>query len=446
MKRRVFLPALLLVILLLGSMFALPASAEGYTNDLEPHCKSLFLVNLDTDTVVYTHNPDEKVPMASVTKIMTFIVAYENISDPENTIINTGESFYYDLMGTGSSMSGLYMNEDLTALQLYNMMLIPSGNDASHVLAEYVAGSVEAFAEMMNQRAYELGCRNTHFEDASGLSEENYSTARELAIITKYALTLPYFAEITNSTYYTLPPTNQSEARTVYTTNAMLNANMSGGEYYYEFTRGIKTGPTDAAGYCVVTSAVRGGYSYLCVALGSPSVDADGNVISTRGDKLDSRDLYEWAFDNFELKTILSTGEILADVDLEYAWGKDKLQLTAVSGCTALLPEEVEPSSVMMNFSLPDYVEAPIKKGDFIGTVTLRYADKELQTIDLVAAETVERSDFATVISKGEDMLTSPWFKIITLVVVALVALYIVMLVVYNVKRSRIKARRRHHR
>ena len=121
-------------------------NGEGYTNDLELHCKSLFLVNLDTDTVVYTHNPDEKVPMASVTKIMTFIVAYENISDPENTIINTGESFYYDLMGTGSSMSGLYMNEDLTALQLYNMMLIPSGNDASHVLAEYVAGSVEAFA------------------------------------------------------------------------------------------------------------------------------------------------------------------------------------------------------------------------------------------------------------------------------------------------------------
>ncbi|MBR4889224.1 MAG: D-alanyl-D-alanine carboxypeptidase, partial [Clostridia bacterium] len=87
-----------------------------------------------------------------------------------------------------------------------------------------------------------------------------------------------------------------------------------------------------------------------------------------------------------------------------------------------------------------------VKKGDFIGTVTLRYADKELQTIDLVAAETVERSDFATVISKGEDVLTSPWFKIITLVVVALVVLYIVMLVVYNVKRSRIKARRRHHR
>ncbi len=444
MKRRVFWPALLLVVLLLGTMFAMPASAEGYTNDIEPHCKSLFLVNLDTDTVVYTHNPDERIPMASVTKIMTFIVAYENISDPEHTIINTGEDFYYDLMGTGSSMAGLYMNEDLTALQLYNLMLIPSGNDASHVLAEYVAGSVEAFAEMMNERAYELGCRNTHFEDASGLSDENYSTARELALITKHALTLPYFAEITDSTYYTLPPTNQSEARTVYTTNAMLNANMSGGEYYYEFTRGIKTGTTDAAGYCVVTSAVRSGYSYLCVALGSPSVDSEGNSINVRGDKLDSRDLYEWAFDSFELKTVLSSGEILADVDLEYAWGKDKLQLTAVSGCTALLPEEVEPSSIMMTFNLPDYVEAPVKQGERIGTVTLKYADMEIQTIDLVAAETVERSDIVTVISKGEDLLSAPWFKAVTFIVVLLVVLYIVMLVVYNVKRTRIRARRRH--
>lgn len=442
MKKYLRVPAFVLAVLLLA-LSAVPASAEGYTNDMEPHCRALYLLNLDTDTVVYTYNADETMPMASVTKIMTFIVAYENISDPENTVINTGENFYYDLMGTGSSMAGLYMNEDLTALQLYNMMLIPSGNDAAYVLAEYVGGTIEGFVEMMNQKAYDLGCRNTYFADESGLSDENYSTARELALITKYAMTLPYFSEITDSTYYTLPATNRSAVRTVYTTNAMLNQNMSDGAYYYAYTRGIKTGTTDAAGYCVVTSAVKGGYSYLCVSLGSPTLDSAGNDINTRGDMLDARALYEWAFDSFELKTVLSSGEIIADVDLEYAWGKDTLQLTAASGCTALLPCEVEPSSIMMTFHLPDYVEAPVAKGDRVGTVTLSYAGMDIRTIDLVAAESVERSDVATVLSKGGDMLSSPWFKLITVVVVVLVVLYVVMLVVYNVKRSRLQEKHR---
>lgn len=98
--------SMLLAVLVLLCTIALPASAEGYTNDIEPHCKSLFLVNLDTDAVVYAYNPDEQMPMASITKIMTFIVAYENISDPENTVINTGDNFYYALQGTGSSMAG----------------------------------------------------------------------------------------------------------------------------------------------------------------------------------------------------------------------------------------------------------------------------------------------------------------------------------------------------
>lgn len=433
--------AIVLAVLLLLCTMALPASAEGYTNDIEPHCKSLFLVNLDTGATVYALNPDEQMPMASITKIMTFIVAYENISDPENTVINTGEDFYYALQGTDSSMAGLYTDENLTALELYNLMLIPSGNDAAYVLADYVGGEggIDQFVNMMNDKARELGCNNTHFTDAIGLSSDNhYSTARDLATITQYALTLPYFAEITNSTYYTLPETNRSESRTVYTTNAMLNQNMDDGAYYYEYTRGIKTGTTDEAGYCVVTSAVQGGYSYLCVALGSPTHDGNGNTIDVRGDMLDSKALYEWAFESFELKTVLSVGEILADVDLDYVWGKDSLQLMASSSCTALLPSEVEPSSIMMSFDLPDHVDAPIAKGTKIGTVTLRYADTDIRTVDLVAAESVERSDIAAVLSTGQELLTSPWFKIITVVLIIFIALYVVMLIVYNVKRKRI--------
>lgn len=133
----------------------------------------------------------------------------------------------------------------------------------------------------------------------------------------------------------------------------------------------------------------------------------------------------------------------MADVDLDYVWGKDSLQLMASSSCTALLPSEVEPSSIMMSFDLPDQVDAPIAKGTKIGTVTLRYADTDIRTVDLVAAESVERSDIAAVLTTGQELLTSPWFKIVTVVLIFFVILYVIMLVVYNVKRKRITGDKR---
>ena len=114
-------------------------------------------------------------------------------------------------MGTGSSLAGVLEGEELTAMQLLNCMMIPSGNDAALVLADYIGGGdSQKFVDMMNEKAKELGCTNTHFMNPHGLhDEQHYTTAQDLYLITKYAMTLPYFMEICSKTYYTIPPTNR---------------------------------------------------------------------------------------------------------------------------------------------------------------------------------------------------------------------------------------------
>ena len=157
---------------------------------------------------------------------------------------------------------------------LLHGLMIRSGNDASLVLADYVCnGDINQFVEMMNQKAQELGCQDTHFTNPHGLHDENhYTTARDLYLITKYAMTLPNFMEISSKVSYVLPATNKQETRRITTTNHLINQNAEG-NYYYMYAKGIKTGAHDQAGYCLVSTAIRNGYSYMCVALGAPSVD-----------------------------------------------------------------------------------------------------------------------------------------------------------------------------
>ena len=258
---------------------AMPACAsEGFTfnwdsgredDSTEPHCKSIFMLNLDTDTVVYTLNPDEQLPMASMTKIMTYIVAYETIPNIENTEITVPQSVVDDLAGTESSLAGVQVGEKLTGLQLLYLLMVPSGNDAAVTFMEYVdeqyalgnivpedapdpedpgalnenaatpqpsaegdqegAGVTDYtgksyFVQRMNEKAQELGCKNTHFTNPHGLHNDNhYSTARDMATIAKYATTLPNFTEITGTDAYIKPATNMSSQEESHTnTNKML--------------------------------------------------------------------------------------------------------------------------------------------------------------------------------------------------------------------------------
>ncbi len=442
--RKKLIPILLLLVTFCMLVPFTKAHAASYDIDFETSTEALELVNLDTDTVVYSKNGDQKMYPASTTKIMTYIIVVESIADLEGTTITVSQSVLDTLLGSGSSLAGIYDGEKLTALQLLNLMMVPSGNDAAAVLSDYVSnGNEEEFVARMNAKAAELGCTGTHFANSHGLHDENhYTTAHDLYRITRYAMTLPYFTEITSQTSYTLPATNiKSEARTVITTNYML---MSGDTtYYYQYAQGIKTGHTDQAGYCLVSSAIYNGSSYLCVALGAPSVDKNGKEVETRQDMIDSANLYRWAFTQLELRSIASVGAPVAEIGLKYVWGKDTILLSPEENVTVVLPSDVASSSLLVDVDVPESVSAPLQAGDIIGTATYSYAGQTLATVNVIVTEDLASNEALRVVDIIWTVVSSPWFLLCATVAILLIILYIVLAVRYNKKKKQMQKAKR---
>jgi D-alanyl-D-alanine carboxypeptidase (penicillin-binding protein 5/6) len=248
-------------------------------------------------------------------------------------------------------------------------------------------------------------------------------------------MTLPYFTEITSQTSYTLPPTNKSsEERTVVTTNRMLQSGDT--EYYYQYAQGIKTGHTDEAGYCLVSSAIYNGNSYLCVALGAPALTEDGDDVDTRQDMIDSANLYRWAFTTLELKSIAEKGNPVSEIPLKYVWGKETILLSPEENVTAVLPENVSPSSLLVDVDVPESISAPLHAGDIIGTATYSYAGQVLATVNVIVTEDVARNEVLRVMDVIWSIVSSPWFLICAALALLLIILYVTVAVRYNKKKK----------
>lgn len=439
-----FLSVLMTVWLLLPQ----GAFAASFQIDFDTSCDTIQLVNLDTGTVVYEKNPDKHREPASTTKIMTYIVVYENVEDPENTTVTISEKIRDELLGTGSSLSGIQVGDVLTVSQLLRCMMIPSGNDAALALADFVGGGdVQKFVDMMNEKAAELGCTDTHFTNPHGLhDDEHYTTARDLAVITQYAMMLPEFMDITNTTNIYYKPAGgpaADEKRLLVTTNRLIHKTLDP-QYYYQYAQGIKTGSHDQAGYCLVSTAKKNGLSYLCVALGAPSVDENGNRITAHGECSDSINLYNWAFDNLGFRTIADADDAVTEIELRFAWNKDTLLLVPQESYTTILPDDISSSSILATPDIPEYMEAPVKKGDVIGTVTYSYADQTLATLNLVAGESVERSELLKSASTVKDIVTSSWFLTIVGIILFLLFVYLILALIYNRKKKKLRKVRKY--
>ncbi len=418
------------------SVFLLPGlqvKAAEFDIDFETHCTALYLENIDTESVVYQKNENERRYPASTTKIMTYIITCENVADINKTNVKVKSSILHMLDGTGSSMAGLKEGETLTVYQLLNCMMIPSGNDAALVLADYIGkGDINKFVEMMNAKARELGCENTHFANPHGLNDPNhYTTVSDMAKIAKYAMTLPEFVNITD----TVTSDIIGDDRYLVTTNSMIDP-VRGGDLYYPYAKGIKTGSTgNDSGYCLVSTASKGGYTYLCVAYGAPYEDEEGENYEN-GAMLDSISLYDWAFDNLSIKTVIDKNDLVKEIGLDFAWNKDTIQLSPSNSFSTILPDDVKIGSLERSYSLPERIDAPVKEGDVIGTVTLSYEDQPICTVDLIATENIDRSELLTALDGIKNVITSKWFLLAVGIIAFLIMIYIIVVLVYKRKKS----------
>lgn len=379
---------LLIILLLTLNIFCMNSFAEtSLPSVYSPAC---ILIDADSGKILYSKNANTKMYPASTTKIMTAILTLENckLDDVAIASHNAVYSIPY-----GYSVATIQEGEELTIEQLLNVLLIPSANDAAVVLAEHIAGSVEAFSDMMNSKAVELGCKNTHFVNPNGIhDEEHYSTAYDLALIGKYAMQFDTFRTIVQKTSYSLPKTNKydKEDRLFNTTNDLIKKNYSSSPTnYYQYATGAKTGYTDAAKSCIVATATKDDISLIAVVLHSGTT-AEG--LSQRA--LDCKTLFEYGFNNYSIKSIAEKDSVAEQISVKNSTKEtESLDLLYSDDLSGLVPDDVDISTIAPNIKLTENLSAPILEGTNLGTITYTI-DGFDYSCNLIASHTVYKSNF----------------------------------------------------
>lgn len=365
-----------LVVAIIAGVFIFPIKTNAASDDILPvtnmelNCKSAILMDAETGTVLYEQNADQALPPASVTKIMTLLLVMEEIEK--------GNLKYSDTVtasANASSMGGsqIYLKEgeSMSVEDMIKSVVIASANDAALALAEHVAGSEGAFVARMNEKAAELGMKNTNFENTNGLDDtvQNHTTsARDIAIMSreliKYEDILKY-----SSTWM---DTIRNGAFGLTNTNRLVR--------FYKGATGLKTGSTSKAGFCISATAQREGMHLICVVMAAPSRDIRNSIAT---------ELLNWGFANFSLyKSEASDVEPIKVV----GGVADKCAIRCLEFASVL--KKGEASGVKKRYVLPDCISAPVSKGDEIGYIEYLCGTEVIGRSKIVARETVEKISF----------------------------------------------------
>ncbi len=389
------------------------------------YAESALLMDMQSGRLLYGKNIDERLYPASLTKMMTGIIALEtgNMSDVVSASYEAIAPITLE-----DSQIGILTGEELTFEQLVNAMLIHSANDAANVIAVHLGGSLQGFVDIMNNKAAELGMTNTHFANPCGSHDDShYTTARDMAILAQYAMQNETFRNIVKTVTYKIAPTNlYTSERTLVNTNLFLSTIRSL-EHYYPPCTGIKTGHTSQSGYCLVSSAEYNDTELLSVVMNCPNTNDNEGAYSY----IDSRTLFDFGFDNYVSQPIAAPGDIVSDSKVLEAKGDTRVALTVETNVNALVPSNVDSAAeIITNINIPDELYAPITKGDIIGTVTYTYKGTQIGTSNLVATNDVERNEILHVLNLILRIITSPFFFIPAIVI-------ILVLIAANAKKKK---------
>ncbi len=413
-----------------------PISAADYTADVKLYSTVDLLINTDSNAVIIDKNADKQVDPSGLTKIMTALVVLQNEKDLSRKVTVSGASLE-SLYGTGCVMSGLQDGEVISVHDLLCCMLIPGGNDAALVLANEYGKGVDGFVAKMNAAAKKLGCTKTTFTDPHGLEDtKQKSTANDLAKIASAALKYSVFQTIVASLTYELPQTNKNEARTLVSTNYMLNYGFP--DYYYDYCRGIKTGASEAEGQSMISYATKNGYTYLAVALGGPYKDTDEDGDTENQAILDNVRMFEWAFENLSYEIVTKQQQFVTTIPVNYCWEMDNVRLVAKSEVLALVPEGNGSQSVSFEpIDMPESLDAPFKAGDTVCKAKIMFAGRQIGTVELVVAESANMSMLLYLKSAIKRMTASTVFKILIAVAVIFIGIYVAMYIRANRRRRK---------
>ena len=363
------------------------------TEQPEISADAAILIDSSSEKVLYSKNENQKMYPASTTKILTAILTIENCK------LNDVVTVPYEAISSitsGYSVAALQAGEQLTVEQLLQVMLVHSANDAANVLAFYVSGSIENFAELMNNKVSELGLTNTHFTNPSGMHDENhYTTAYDLAIIMKYCMKNDTFRSLSSLKYCTIPATNKYDVRVFNTTNELLiydNRDVSS-NYYYKYAIAGKTGYTTQAKNCLVSVAKKENLELICVVL---SAGIYPNNVSAKF--VDTKSIFDYGYNNYTIKKLREKDAIATQIEIGNGTKETRnLDLLISDDLSALVTQDEFDTEFEPQIELQDNLFAPIAQGQVVGKIT--YTIDGIQySSNLLASHSVEQSGFITIV------------------------------------------------
>lgn len=346
--------------------------------------KSAIAIEASTGRILYEKNPNEKVPMASTTKIMTAIVALEQNLMDDTVIVSNNAAW------TGGSSVNLKSGDEIELSELMYGLMLNSGNDAAVAIAEHTSGTVLEFAKLMNEKAKELGAFNTNFVTPHGLdSPEHYSTAYDMAIITKYALNNPTLRKLVSTSHYTMKFKN-GKTKELSNTNPLLS--------FYQGANGVKTGYTGLAGKCLVASAKRDDMEIIAVLLGDPSSKARIN---------DSVKILDYCFNNYKLYDLRELYPLNFSITIKKGICSN---VKPIYQSSLFLPlTDIEKNNIITRKILRENITAPLEINEPLGTIQFLISNETVAEINILAPYTIERLSIIEYIKKiGNSYLNYP--------------------------------------
>lgn len=392
------------------------------------YADSAVLMDAKSGRILYSQNAQKKKYPASTTKILTGIIALEegDLSD----VVTASYAAIAPITNEDSHM-GILIGEQLTLEQLICGMLVYSANDAANVIAIHLAGSLDGFVDKMNQKAAEIGAKNTHFANACGSQDvDHYTTAEDLAIIARYAMQNEKFREIVAMSTYHIDPTNKyTRDRDLSNTNLFISSARSS-YHLYRPAIGIKTGHTSDAGYNLVAAAQNNDMELISVVMDCDNQDLKEKAYSY----VDSKELLEYGFNNYVYRTLTTAGSVVSEQDVYEAKGGQKASLTATGDISAMIPTDSS-TEITSDIQLSRAMAAPISQGEVCGTITYKYGDTVIGSTELVAANEVSVNYLLKTAHIAAKVVTSPFF-LIPLVLIILI------LVINHIQEKKRRRRR----
>lgn len=406
---------LLLFIFIIQTNFVYGVNSTS--SNLTIYSDSAILMDYKTGLVLYSKASEEKMYPASTTKILTAIIALEKCN-LEDTVTVTKSAV--SAIPSGYSSAYLSAGDEISVNDLITVFLVHSANDAGYILAEHISGSIDEFAKLMNEKATQIGCKNTHFTNPSGIHDvEHFSTAYDLALIAKYCMQNSKFREIVSMKECTINFNTKSGSKTskYVNTNDLLKTSS---KYYLEECIGIKTGYTAQAKNCLISACVKDNMALICVVLGANQLS---NNESSRYQ--DSINLFKYGYSNYSVRAFANKGDVIKSIEVKNASKDTKnLDLVLEDTVSGLLKnsENIPDFSVTLN----DKISAPIAKNTVLGTVNYT-ANGVTYTKNLVASNDVQKSSIILIV------------LVFALVIILFLILTFFMLLKFKKKRKKKK-------